>query len=246
MLHLLLISFAFTDFLVFIFLGTCMKSLFVASTCICRPSIHNYCFGRLLEFLTDCPNVHFIFNIDNVSGLDRCSQEDTMNNLKNLVESHSKTCEFFLPETPCFFSATKRVLFRAKELMGDNQQTGLLWFEDDKYFKKDPNLVRVLSEPQTDTVHHFWKKSAQQPTFHPCYWGWRAATAYFFPAFDREAQGDPELIMMKYWKDNYKEGDLCVSYYITHSTDVGREWQSKNNIKKWVREKMNNVAVTYV
>ena len=76
-------------------------------------------------------------------------------------------------------------------------------------------------------------------------WGYHAAHKYLFPAFKSHQTQDPELAMMGYWRKHFAN-DMEVHYYKQCTTDVGRHWQDKNSIKKWVREDMvNKSAVTY-
>ena len=224
-----------------------MVQLLVLSTCICRPIIHDKCYGELLKYMKDC-NVHFVINIDPVSGLDNCSQADTKQNLEHMINNNGHTCEFIISETACFYKATQNVVKLAMEKIQNEKHNicGILWFEDDKFIKKDPHFKKIINNLNAvNEVHHFWKKSAQCPTFHPCFWGLNVALNLFFPSFTQINTRDPELAMMGYWRKNYNS-EYKVFYYRTHSVDIGREWQKLNKIKKWTREAMNNVNVTYI
>lgn len=218
-----------------------MNTIVVLSACICRPTVHERCFGRLLELLKGCA-VRFVVNIDPVSGADGCSQEDTRNALNALICSYGHPAEFFEPKSSCFFEATRRLLKRGEDIL--DETSCILWFEDDKFFRRDPRFVNIMKHNCANDVHHFWKKSAGCPTFHPCLWGYTAAKRYLFPAFYSAARWDPELTMMAYWKKHYK-GELNVHYYKTFTEDVGRIWQAANGLTKWVRERAGTSCVTY-
>ena len=224
-----------------------MKTLLILSTCICRPSIHKICYTKLFENIIDC-TVHFIINIDPVAGLDNISQLDTKIELEKLIHSAGHTSEFLISNKACFYEATKAVTNIAREkMMVNNNIGGILWFEDDKLFQKKAPIKNILANDNCiNEVHHFWKKSAQCPTFYPCFWGLNVAMKLFFPAFIYEISRDPELAMMDYWRKNYKVNEYIVYYYISHTKDIGREWQKNNAITKWTREAMNNKNVTYL
>lgn len=218
-----------------------MKSLIVTSTCICRPTIHRRCFTALLGYLKNC-KAHFVVNIDPVSGtVEKATQLQTKEHLEGLITGAGHTCEFYMPERPCFYRATQRVLQRAEELLDDTK--AVLWFEDDKMFRTSPHIDSFLSrEDCSDTVHHFWKRSAQCPTFHPCMWGYKPALKYLFPPFRTDAAQDPELALMGYWRKHF-ENEFAVHYYRQCTVDIGRQWQVENSIKKWVKEDMVNKDV---
>jgi hypothetical protein len=117
----------------------------------------------------------------------------------------------------------------------------VLWFEDDKYFNKNPKFEKIDSPG----VFHFWMK-VEHPTFHPTLW----STVIFEDVFvngivNSGMKYDPELLMKSYWQKMQPKPHL-VSYGKKYVSDIGRKWQQDNNIKKWKREHTKNVSITYV
>jgi len=223
-----------------------MKWLIVAAPCICRSSIHAECYEILLKML-ECVahRTYFVVNIDPCSGTNNESQIETESHLKSLFDRFGVHYEFHKPRTACFFTATKRILSRVNDLFEVYPMSDILWFEDDKKITKDIKIEHDLSRTD-DYVKHFWRASAHCPTFHPTLWSARAAQNYLIPSILSEtASADPELLMMHYWRKHYKH-EIPLTHYNSFSTDIGREWQSKNGIKKWIREDMVNRTVTYI
>ena len=223
-----------------------MRRLFIASPCICRSEIHNICFDRLLEYLKPVAHVTtFIVNIDPCSGKNNETQEETEQNLQNMFKKYNVMYEIYKGKSGCFFSATKRILSRIHDIMQMDKTASVLWFEDDKLLTKDP-IFKGYLEGKKEYVIHFWRKAAKCPTFHPCLWSGEMARNYLIKSITNEIESyDPELLMMNYWRKNFKN-EIEVVHFISFSKDIGREWQKNNNIKKWVREDTKRKSVTYV
>jgi len=224
------------------------RELIVVSPCICRKDIHNETFPILLKMLSRDPlvlqNTTFLVNIDPCSGLNNETQEETEENFIHMFKRHNVRYEITKGERGCFFTATKTLLQRAKELIDDNPFSALLYFEDDKQLTKDAIFEGYMKDTK-DYVIHLWRKAARCPTFHPCLWSANMANKYLIHSIITEKTPyDPELIMMNYFRKHFNGECRLVHYFF--SQDIGRKWQQENNIKKWVREDTLNKNVTYV
>ena len=219
-----------------------MTEVLVCSTCICRPDVHSVCFERLFATLQGC-SVHFVINIDAVNGKSAVTQDETKSHLENMITTKGYSCEFTTPSTPCFLTATHTVLSRASELLKPHM--GLVWFEDDKYFRITPAIKDLLRRKDfPNEVHHFWKRAPKCPTFHPCLWGYNAAFGYLFEAFKENDKRDPEVKMMAFWRDRGGKG-VSLQHYPGYTRDIGKRWQEENKIRKWNKDDIQGV-ITYV
>ena len=225
------------------------RDLIVVSPCICRKDIHNETFPILIKMISRDPHVlektTFLINIDPPSGLNNETQDETEQNFIDMFKQHNvQRFEITKGEKGCFFTASKRLLQRANELIDANSFSTLLWFEDDKKLHKDPIFEGYMKDTE-DYVIHLWKRAPGCPSFHPCLWSASIAKKYLIPSIiNQTTPYDPELLMMRFWRKNFKGECRLIHYFF--STDVGREWQHQNNIKKWVRENTLNKDVTYV
>lgn len=225
------------------------RDLIVVSPCICRKDIHNKTFPILLKMLSRDPQVlektTFLINIDPCSGLNNETQHETEENFIDMFKNHNvQRFEITKGEKGCFFTAAKRLLQRAQELIDTNPFSAILYFEDDKLMTKDPIFEGYMKDTE-DYVIHLWRKAPGCPSFHPCLWSANIAKKYLIPSIiNQTTPYDPELLMMNFWRKNFKDECRLIHYFF--STDVGREWQKENNIKKWVRENTLNKNVTYV
>lgn len=225
------------------------RDLIVVSPCICRKDVHNETFPILLKMLSRDPlvlqNTRFLINIDPCSGLNGETQEQTEQNFIDMFKLYNVSrYEITKGERGCFFFATKTLLQRAKELIDTNPFSSVLWFEDDKKLHKDPIFEGYLKDTE-EYVIHLWRKAPGCPSFHPCLWSANIAKKYLIHSIINETTPyDPELLMMNDWRKHFKGECRLVHYFF--STDIGRDWQKKNKIKKWVRENTLNKNVTYV
>lgn len=227
-----------------------MRKLIVASACICRKEIHDTCFKALLEYLKPvAERTTFVVNIDPCHGTNGETQADTKDNLKKMFDESGVKYEIHEGARGCFFSASKKILTRVDAMLVEPEYSdaNVLWFEDDKLLHKDPGFKGYLDLPfGQDFVSHFWRKAPGSPSFHPCLWSANMAKKYLIHSILREDVAyDPELLMMNYWKKHF-EGEAPLRHYVTFSTDVGRDWAKRNNIKKWVREDTRDKSVTYI
>jgi hypothetical protein len=191
-------------------------------------------------------HVHFIINIDPCTGNSGETQLETSNNLKVLFDKYKMSFEIHLGDKGCFFTASKTILNRTKTIINEKgeKNSAVLWFEDDKRFNRYPDFKKYL-EQSDEYVEHFWRGSAGCPTFHPCLWSGHMALQYLIPSVvNEEISYDPELLMMTYWRKNFKK-DIKLHHHLGCSVDIGRQWQKQNNIKKWIRQNVKNKAVTY-
>jgi hypothetical protein len=227
------------------------RKLIVVSPCICRSEIHNQTFPILLDMMKRdshvLENAHFLINIDPCSGTNGETQECTEKNFEDMFSRYDVSTnqyDIMKGTVGCFFTATKTLLQRADRMIDADPHTAVLWFEDDKKLFKDPIFEGYMKDPN-DYVIHLWRKAPQGPSFHPCLWSANMAKKYLITSITRETTPyDPELLMMSYWRRHFN-GECRVIHY-NFSVDIGREWQKKNGIKKWVREHMMNKKVTYV
>lgn len=224
------------------------RRLIVVSPCICRRDIHSETFPILLNMLSRDPLViqhtTFLVNIDPCSGTDGETQEQTEENFINMFQQYNVKFEITKGTKGCFFTAAKTLLQRTEQLIDANPHSAVLWFEDDKKMRKDPIFEGYMKDPE-EYVIHLWKKAPQAPSFHPCLWSANMAKKYLIHSITKETiPYDPELLMMNDWKRRF-EGECRLVHYF-FSDDIGREWQKKNGIKKWVRENTLNKNVTYV
>lgn len=221
-----------------------MKKLLIVSACICRKDIHNIVFTKLFEYIRDVPEVHLIANIDPCSGKNKETQDETKRNLTNLCKKYNISSDIRISNSPCFFSATKYLFTKAGEILDD--KTALLWFEDDKLINKYPNIKEKL-EQENDFIVQYWMISDYRPCFYPCLWSCNMARQYLFPGIvNQDTSYDPELLLFKYFKANFKNEVQIERRTRGFTTDIGRRWQNENGITKWTREKMENVQVTYI
>ena len=224
------------------------RQLIVVSPCICRSDIHNVTFPILLDMLSRdqrvIQNTQFLVNIDPCSGLNEETQDQTERNFIELFQRYNTRFEITKGVKGCFFNATKTLLQRADQLIDANPHSAVLWFEDDKKIYKDPIFEGYMKETE-EYVIHLWKKAPQGPSFHPCLWSANMAKKYLIHSIiNKTTPYDPELLMMNDWRRRFRGECKILHYYF--SEDIGREWQKKNGIKKWVREDTLNKDVTYV
>tara|TARA_Y100000389_G_C17470494_1_gene530085 strand:- start:2654 stop:3337 length:684 start_codon:yes stop_codon:yes gene_type:complete len=225
------------------------RELIVVSPCICRSEIHIETFPILLDMLSRdkqvIQNTRFLINIDPCSGTNGETQEQTEQNFIDMFKRYDfKKYEITKGDKGCFFTAAKTLLQRTEQLIDTNSHSAVLWFEDDKRLRKDPVFEGYMKETE-DYVIHLWKKAPQAPSFHPCLWSANMAKKYLIQSITTQTTPyDPELLMMNDWRKRFHDDCRFVHYFF--SDDIGREWQKKNGIKKWVRENTLNKSVTYV
>ena len=225
------------------------RELIVVSPCICRSEIHNETFPILLDMLSREPlvleNTRFLINIDPCSGTNGETQEQTEENFIDMFKRYNVVrYEITKGTRGCFFTAAKTLLERADQIIDENPFSAVLWFEDDKKMRKDPIFEGYMKDPD-EYIIHLWKRAPQAPSFHPCLWSAKMAKKYLINSIIRETTPyDPELLMMNDWKRRF--GGECKFVHYFFSDDIGRDWQKRNGIKKWVRENTLNKNVTYV
>ena len=204
-----------------------------------RREVHDECFAVLLNYLKPvAERTTFVVNIDPCHGTNGETQEETEENLVKMFDAHGVRHEIHKGERGCFFTAAKKILSRVRDMLDtEYDDANVFWFEDDKLLLKDPVFKGYLELPRGhDFVSHFWRKAPGSPSFHPCLWSANMAKKYLIHSVvSEEVPYDPELLMMNHWKTNYR-GEAPLRHYITFSTDIGRKWAKRNNIRKWTRE----------
>jgi hypothetical protein len=136
-----------------------MEKLIILTPAIARPEIHNIVFDKLINIFLKNFNIPIIWiiNIDqnknktmynqNIIKTNVTQEYTKMNILRYINNYNFITPIFNLSKSSGFWNATKFLMKKSLDYLNNN--TGILWFEDDWILLKDINLKKIIDKYYT-------------------------------------------------------------------------------------------------
>jgi len=221
-----------------------VNDLYIITTAICRPELHTEC---LMSFANDLREqkikCHWFVNIDPALG----DQSETHKNFSYILKdiNHTITCA---PE-PCFFTAASNCINSCQNSINELSDQGyVFWLEDDK--KHDISYdIKELIDSDYDYIG-FHPNHLFDFSFHPSMWSKQFfIDQVYYPYSINSKKQDPEQLLIDYHRNKRKEDrthfkNIKRVHFNGVFNHVGREWNDKNNVKKWKKSKQNE-SISY-
>ena len=230
-----------------------MSNLFILTTAIIRPDIHKKGISHFIDLVSSSnklikkfKNINFIINLDNVG------KKDSKENIKLLKKNNNKVNIniFENKKNPCFLNAFTKVYLECDKIQNSNDNNIFFWLEDDWYITKDnfinyleKEIISFINDDNQYLMAVNWKPSGPPFLFKQFYFN---ELIYHINNELDKNKNDPEHIMKNLWKKvnvlgPNKRKQIGVRLYLNEHdykypilfTDAGKDWASKNNLKKW-------------
>lgn len=222
-----------------------MYDLYILTTAICRPELHSECLSSFSkDLLSQDIQTKWFINIDPALG----DQEETFNNFIDILGDIPNTIS--MPKEPCFFTAANALINQCHNNINNLNDRGyVMWLEDDK--KHDISFnIQELIDSDYDYIG-FHPNHLFEFSFHPSMWGKQFFSEHVHKPYilnDGKKQ-DPEQLLIDYHKNKRKENkdhfkNINRIHFNGVFDHVGREWNDKNNVKKWNKNKTGG-SVSY-
>lgn len=223
-----------------------MYDLIILTTAICRPELQTECLKSFADDLRDQGiSVFWRVNIDPALG----NQDETADNFKKII--HDIDHIISLPSEPCFFTAANYLIQEThqEDLQDLNENGYVMWLEDDKKHDISFNMEELIDSDYDYIGFH--PNHLFEFSFHPSMWG----KQFFFEHVHKPyilndgKKQDPEQLLIDYHRNRKKEDkDHFKNVKRVHFNGVfnhiGREWNEKNNVKKWNKSKQDS-SISY-
>ena len=237
-----------------------VNNLFILTTAVIRPDIHKKGIAHFINLinsskiiLKNFKNINFIINLDNIG------KKDSKENIK-LLKTYSKNTKINIYENkknPCFLNAFINVYLKCNEIQNSNENNIFFWLEDDWYITKDnfnnylkKEIISFINDDNQYLMTVNWKPSGPPFFFKQFYFD---KLIYHIQNNLDKNKNDPERIMNHLWKKvnvlgPNKRKQIGVRLYKNEHdyqypilfTDTGKDWASKNNLKKWDKKLESN------
>jgi len=217
-----------------------MYNLFILTTAIDRPDLHNQTLPPFLEILNGQGiNYKWFINLDSPFGK---KQEATEGLLKL-----AGTKQLHQSANPCFYSAAKNVITNAYHEL-HHLDGYVMWLEDD-WDLLIPFNMRELVDSDYEYIgfhfHHFFEFS-----FNPTMWSKDFFVKNVYEPFAASEDSiDPEQLLINHHKQtrvkdsNHLQNVNRINFNGVFE-DAGREWGEQYNLKKWNKNKTGG-SVSY-
>jgi hypothetical protein len=218
--------------------------LYILTTAICRPSLHSEC---LLSFSEDLRSqgikAKWFINIDPALG----DQTETYKNFKSITNNID--CVISQPPKSCFFTAANTLTNQCYNNINNLNDRGyVFWLEDDKNHDISFNIQELIDSDYDYIGFH--ANHLFEFSFHPSMWSKQFfIDQVYYPYSINSTKQDPEQLLIDYHcnkrkqqKDHFK--NIKRVHFNGVFNHIGREWNEKNNIKKWNKNKKGD-SISY-
>lgn len=243
-----------------------VNNLFILTTAIIRPDIHKKGIAHFInlinsseKILKNFKNINFIINLDNIG------KKDSNENIKLLNKSSKNTKTkiniYENKNNPCFLNAFLNVYFKCNEIQNSKENNIFFWLEDDWYITKDnfnnyleKEIISFINDDNQYLMTVNWRPSGPPFLFKQFYFD---ELIYDIKNNLDKNKVDPEHIMNNLWRkvnvvEPNKRKQIGVRLYKNEHdyqypilfTDAGKDWASKNNLKKW-KKKADGTKLSY-
>lgn len=208
--------------------------LYILTTSICRPELHNECiFSFSKDLLSQGIKARWMINIDPALG----DPNETYENFKKIT--HNIDHSISQPDKPCFFTAANGLINQCyNEISKLNEGGYVFWLEDDKKYDISFNIQELIDSDYDYIGFH--PNHLFEFSFHPSMWSKQFFLDHVYQPYvlNNGKKQDPEQLLIDYHKNKRKENkDHFKGVNRIHFNGVfdhvGREWNDKNNVKKW-------------
>lgn len=238
-----------------------MNNLYILTTAIIRPNIHKKGISHFIKLINKSTKIlnkfnkiYFIINLDDVNSCDKQENIKLLKKYKNpkiFINIYENT-------NPCFFNAFKNVYFKCNEIQNKLENNIFFWLEDDWYIEEnnfnkylEKEIISFINDDNQYLMTVNQKPSGPPFLFKQFYFEKVIYYINNIHLIDKTSK-DPEVIMKRIWKksnipNNNKRKQIGIRKHITDEDkkypilfiDSGKDWATKNNLKKW---KKNNVS----
>lgn len=220
--------------------------LYILTTAICRPALHSECLSSFSEDLrSQGVQAKWFINIDPALG----DQTETYENFKLLTNNID--CVINQPSKPCFFTAANALIHQCYNNINNLNNRGyVMWLEDDKRHDISFNIKELINSDYDYIGFH--PNHLFDFSFHPSMWRKQFFSEHVYQPYilNNGKKQDPEQLLIDYHRNKKKEDkDHFQNVKRIHFNGVfdhvGREWNQKNNVVKWDKNKTGE-SVSYV
>ena len=217
-------------------------NLYILSTAIDRPDLHNQTLPPFLEILKKQDiNYKWFINLDSPFK----KTEQSIRNFKNLARETPTSLN--VSDKACFYSAAKHVITAAYTKL-DELDGYVMWLEDDWDLLIPFNMMELIDSDYEYIgfhFHHFFEFS-----FNPTMWSKDFFIKNVYEPFaSSEISIDPEQLLINHHKktrledSNHLKNVNRINFNGVFE-DAGREWGEQYNLKKWNKNKTGG-SVSY-
>jgi hypothetical protein len=222
-----------------------MFDLYILTTAICRSELHSECLSSFANDLrSQGVKAHWLINIDPALG----DQKKTYENFLNLTSKIGSTI-IYQPTKPCFFTAANLLINECYSNIDKLSDNGyVFWLEDDKKHDISYNIQELIDSDYDYIGFH--PNHLFEFSFHPSMWSKKFfIDQVYHPYSINETKQDPEQLLIDYHRNKRKEDhnhfkNVKRVHFNGIFNHVGREWNEKNNIKKWNKSKQDS-SISY-